>query len=179
MKINYFFILAGFLAGCAGAEKPKEPLTTLRGDLVQPPVSQQASATTKLLYNPAHGEPGHTCALPVGAPLSNQSASAAPVQTTALPDPSVLPPIDPNNSRLNPEHGKPGHRCDIPVGQPLNKKPAATTQTAQVVTQPTKAGMNPPHGQPNHRCDIAVGAPLSTITNSPDSAAAKVPNAGN
>ncbi len=48
--------------------------------------------------NPPHGQPGHRCDIPVGAPLTTATNSSV---------------------TLNPPHGQPGHRCDIPVGEPL------------------------------------------------------------
>lgn len=87
--------------------------------------------------NPAHGQPGHDCAVAVGAPLKNSVAStpapaaakvaatsipvetktvAAPVQATA-PNFSVNP-----NAKVNPAHGQPGHDCAVAVGAPLPVK---------------------------------------------------------
>lgn len=89
----------------------------------------QGSAPAKTFaakgMNPAHGEPGHDCAIPVGSPLGSNPAAqtptvnAAPVITTS-PAPTVATPAG-----MNPPHGEPGHRCDISVGQPLNSKPVA------------------------------------------------------
>jgi hypothetical protein len=62
------------------------------------PLSDQTSA--KGMLNPAHGEPGHRCDIPVGSPLN-------------------IPTAAPAVARMNPPHGEPGHRCDIPVGSPL------------------------------------------------------------
>jgi hypothetical protein len=56
--------------------------------------------SSKVMLNPAHGEPGHRCDIPVGSPLS------VPTEAPAV-------------ARMNPPHGEPGHRCDIPVGSPL------------------------------------------------------------
>ena len=81
--------------------------------------------------NPAHGQPGHRCELPVGAPLNSAPAPSkitAPTATATTAVTTTAPPV------TNP--------------------PVANTTT------PTPEGMNPPHGQANHRCDIAVGAPL-------------------
>ncbi|QSW90991.1 hypothetical protein J0383_09340 [Flavobacterium endoglycinae] len=153
-------------------------------------------ADTKGL-NPAHGQPGHRCDIPVGAPLNTPAQG----QTTATQGQTVQ--VNPNQQNIvttttttaqvktakgmNPPHGQPGHRCDIPVGAPLNSPAAKTTASTSTpvsgtstqnftVSQPASnpvpallssdanqtvaEGMNPPHGQPGHRCDIAVGAPL-------------------
>ena len=142
----------------------------LQKNITSPAIGSTKSA---LLYNPAHGKPGHNCALAVGAPL-NQTIAAQPqtintnipVQPTAV---AVSPPVNTSGKKLNPKHGEAGHRCDLAVGAPLDSKPtgSATTTSSQatVIQQaPVKVakGMNPPHGQPNHRCDIAVGAPLNS-----------------
>lgn len=130
--------------------------------------------------NPAHGEPGHRCDIPVGAPLTQ----AAPTQVTANPQPVSLPQATAAakpSGPLNPKHGEPGHRCDIPVGSPLNSpaaaasapQPSVISQPAQqpsAVPLPTQLQLpqlnsgsgktNPQHGQPGHRCDLPVGAAL-------------------
>lgn len=133
-------------------------------------LAAQTSAKT-LIFNPKHGQPGHTCALAEGAPLS-QTAVDQPQQNitqTQQAAANVPASISTNDKKLNPKHGEPGHRCDIAVGAPLNSKPVQAVQTStaqQVVTQNanTKVAkrMNPPHGQPSHRCDIAVGALLNS-----------------
>jgi hypothetical protein len=123
--------------------------------------------------NPKHGEPGHRCDIPVGAPLdsppSNQSKPTPPSASSAIPTPASA-----GSGKLNPKHGEPGHRCDIPVGSPLDSKPAsaspaskpqpATSVTPAVAAAPaTGTGpLNPKHGEPGHRCDIPVGAPLNS-----------------
>lgn len=130
------------------------------------PVSQQTK--NNLIFNPPHGQAGHTCALAVGAPL-NQTAGVQP-QKSISPQPVTVPAsavINTSGKKLNPKHGAPGHRCDIAVGAPLDSKPTqvvTTTQPAvtQVPAVKVGKGLNPPHGQPNHRCDLAVGAPLKS-----------------
>ncbi|WP_291284873.1 hypothetical protein [Flavobacterium sp.] len=89
--------------------------------------------------NPAHGQPGHRCDIPVGAPLNSpaakQPAAANTAQSgTASQTFTVTPPATDNAvpallsteqtavaDGKNPAHGKPGHRCDIAVGAPLPK----------------------------------------------------------
>lgn len=83
--------------------------------------------------NPAHGQPGHRCEIPVGAPLDSKPTQPATVNKapqSVVTQPSAQPVvINPTTTPvatgagLNPEHGKPGHRCDIAVGAPLNSKP--------------------------------------------------------
>lgn len=90
---------------------------------------QAAKAMPDAGLNPAHGQPGHRCEIPVGAPLNSAPAAAQPqVQTVAsspqaITVPASAPttaPTDPN-AKLNPAHGQPGHDCAIPVGAPLKK----------------------------------------------------------
>lgn len=106
---------------------------------ITPPVTQPQPAVATTVakgMNPAHGQPGHRCDIPVGQPLS--SAPAKPQTTSpATPSPVVTPKVDNTPDTmfakgLNPAHGKPGHRCDIAVGQPLSsaaKKDTATSKT--------------------------------------------------
>ncbi|WP_316826586.1 hypothetical protein [Pedobacter miscanthi] len=130
------------------------------------PVAQ--SAKSNLIFNPPHGDAGHTCALAVGAPLHQTAAVQA--QKSASPQPvtvPVPPVVNTAGKKLNPKHGEPGHRCDIAVGAPLDSKPTQVVTTTQpAVTQVSGVkvgkGLNPPHGQPNHRCDLAIGAPLNS-----------------
>jgi hypothetical protein len=80
--------------------------------------------------NPAHGQAGHRCELPVGAPLNDNpkpSQTTAPIATTAVTNTTA---------------------------------PTAANPPVANSTTPIPEGMNPAHGQTNHRCDIAVGAPL-------------------
>lgn len=124
-----------------------------------------ASLSGNVKLNPAHGQPGHRCDIPDGAPLP-VDASAPQPQPQSQPQPvTISTPVQQTASvakGMNPEHGKPGHRCDIAVGAPLESK-ASSTPVVTPVSAPAKvaSGMNPAHGEPGHRCDLAVGAPLS------------------
>ena len=140
------------------------------------------TALNNTALNPRHGEAGHRCDIPVGAPLN--SKPTVPASKFNIPATSILPTnpaskftipattilsTSPANG-LNPKHGQPGHRCDIPVGQPLNSKPSlpvapvANPATSTVATTPTavRPRLNPKHGQAFHRCDILVGQPLDS-----------------
>jgi hypothetical protein len=77
-----------------------------------------------MALNPAHGQPGHRCDIPVGAPLN--SAPASTPAKAAVPPPAFnttpifsQPQPTNSNAKLNPAHGLPGHDCSVPVGQPL------------------------------------------------------------
>lgn len=84
--------------------------------------------------NPAHGQPGHRCDIPVGSPLN--SPVAKPATNTA-------------------QSGTTSQNFTV-TPPPANNAVPALLSTEEAVVD----GMNPAHGKPGHRCDIAVGAPL-------------------
>lgn len=93
---------------------------------VPTPAAEVPAPTPALAINPAHGQPGHDCAVPVGAPLGGSAAAPTPAPTsitTAPPAPSPLggpiPQFNANAANVNPAHGQPGHDCAVPVGAPL------------------------------------------------------------
>jgi hypothetical protein len=102
-------------------------------------VSVQQPVPTKLGMNPPHGQPGHRCDIPVGAPLNSpvNTPSKTGTATTQRIDPSAITPTS--------------------TSQPNAAPAILDPNAAQTITAP---GMNPPHGQPGHQCGIAVGAPL-------------------
>lgn len=95
--------------------------------------SNVQSSNTAL--NPPHGQPGHRCDIPEGAPLNTppqQQAQAQPIQDPAANPANIVPNapgvnVQPSaqqtapgfSGKPNPEHGQPGHRCDLQVGQIL------------------------------------------------------------
>jgi hypothetical protein len=88
--------------------------------------------------NPSHGQPGHRCDIPVGAPLNSPVAKAGTTTGAA-------------------QSGSTTQSFTVTPPAANNAVPALlSTETTQTVAD----GMNPAHGQPGHRCDIAVGAPL-------------------
>lgn len=105
---------------------PPAPVQSQPPAAPQPPNLTQASqpaqpANAAAALNPKHGQPGHRCDIPEGAPLNSNVTNPAPqpVNTTS---PLVAPPVitQPQKTvRLNPAHGQPGHDCGVPVGQPL------------------------------------------------------------
>lgn len=82
--------------------------------------------------NPPHGQAGHRCDIPVGAPLNSPAAPAQPnSKVTTTPQMTVTPttsetvtttPTTPTSEGMNPPHGQEGHRCDIAVGAALPKE---------------------------------------------------------
>ncbi len=98
---------------------------------VQQPQTQRAYVGPKgEKLNPPHGQPGHRCDIPVGAPLNSKpNAQPAPAQPQVTQQQIVIDPqkaqqhtgtTEPGFSgKPNPPHGEPGHRCDIAVGATL------------------------------------------------------------
>ncbi len=79
---------------------------------------------TTAALNPAHGQPGHRCEIPVGAPLDQAPATTLQQQQqTITPVSSNSSPVRLNSSTAtplkNPPHGQPGHDCAVPVGADL------------------------------------------------------------
>jgi len=91
-----------------------------------PTLVAESQATTNVAtgLNPAHGQPGHRCDIPVGQPLNSKPQAKNQTATTVTP--ASATPLKPDTllaKGLNPAHGYPGHRCDIAVGQPLTSAP--------------------------------------------------------
>lgn len=121
MKVRNIFM--AFLAvGVIGFtsckdEKNSEATPTQSG------VETTENPKTTAALNPAHGQPGHSCAIPVGAPLDGSSANTVQ-QPTASPASNVSPvriKSSTATAQKNPPHGQPGHDCTIPVGADLNQ----------------------------------------------------------
>ena len=100
-----------------------------------PPPSPANSATPapngSAKINPPHGQPGHVCGTPVGAPLdgSAKASTGGSSQSAAKPAISPVPPPSTTGGGAatpapgtNPPHGQPGHVCGTPVGSPLPKQ---------------------------------------------------------
>lgn len=92
----------------------------------QSEVQTNENPKTTAAVNPAHGQPGHDCTIPVGAPLNQGSSTQATQQqqqqqTTTS---GTSSPVRLNNSTAtptkNPPHGQPGHDCTVPVGADLS-----------------------------------------------------------
>lgn len=105
-------------------------------------MSESGSSAETAGKNPPHGEPGHRCDIPVGAPLDSPAGGGGtavpttPAASSGAASASGSGPFLVNDEakqrmggtpsgssagsgQVNPPHGQPGHRCDIPVGQPL------------------------------------------------------------
>ena len=108
---------------------PPSPVTSQpQSNPVQPGVipASQPAQNSNVALNPKHGQPGHRCDIPEGAPLNSAPAGQpAPIQQPVmqpnLTSPVLSQPVPGGNVKLNPPHGQPGHDCAIAVGQPLRK----------------------------------------------------------
>lgn len=128
IKRFYLFPLAftlTFFISCQDGNKEESPASDLTEAPAEMTLEQkkaqlqnaapvQNSANRNMAsgnVNPPHGQPGHRCDIPVGAPLdggggSVKSGSQPGVQNAQKP-------------AINPPHGQPFHRCDVKVGDPL------------------------------------------------------------
>lgn len=92
----------------------------------QSEVDTNENPKTTAALNPAHGQPGHDCTIPVGAPLDQNSASGTTTQQQQqqMTTSGTSSPVRLNNSTAtptkNPPHGQPGHDCTVPVGADLS-----------------------------------------------------------
>ena len=115
-KITVILILLTFgVTGSCKEESKKKESTTKTSTSTTPKLSEDNASDSKgdIALNPAHGQLGHRCDIPVGAPLN--SAPATSSDNTQ----SGSPVINSGDIKLNPAHGQPGHRCEIKVGDPL------------------------------------------------------------
>lgn len=96
------------------AVQAKDGAATPQNAAVEAPANNKAAGEVKL--NPAHGQPGHSCSVPVGAPLTAaatapaaapQATQMAPASPAAAPQGQQLLP----DGKVNPPHGQPGHVC--------------------------------------------------------------------
>ena len=97
--------------------------------------------------NPAHGQPGHRCEIPVGAPLNS-----APGKASVQPIKSTSTTISSSDLKAGTVTSNGATITTVNNNPTPNAGPVAPTVTAP--------GMNPPHGQEGHDCAVAVGAPL-------------------
>lgn len=159
MRSNFYFIFASFIALTSCKEESKKEVnnsstnvvpfyqnvTPVDNQVATTPANQQGVNTTAATtpvsvakgMNPAHGQPGHRCDIPVGAPLNSKAATATATAPVSTPVPTGQ------------------------VSQQINvQQPVPALLSTSTADTETPEGMNPPHGKDGHRCDIAVGAPL-------------------
>ncbi len=103
-------------------------------------------ATTEVAegINPAHGQPGHRCDIPVGAPLNSPPGQGAAQTSAPATQPSQGGFLGSGNAQAPAQQ----------QAAPQQAMPAQETAPGM------KGKPNPAHGQPGHRCDISVGQPL-------------------
>jgi hypothetical protein len=92
---------------------------------VTAPSAAVTTAKTPKGMNPAHGQPGHRCDIPVGAPLNSPISTNKPATQQVVTNESVTvspTTATPTPDGMNPPHGQDKHRCDIAVGAPLPKE---------------------------------------------------------
>ena len=106
-------LLSTLVISCKEEDKSeeKEEVTTETASAEE--MKANMKKTAELKYNPKHGEEGHRCDLPVGAPLDKANASATPEMSSS---PVRLQSATP---KINPPHGEPGHDCSVAVGAEL------------------------------------------------------------
>ncbi len=100
-------LMAIVFSSCQSESGKTENVITPTPNGVPSASAESAPFGQRPAKNPAHGQPFHDCALPVGAAFA---AEELPVQQAA-PTQEV---------KLNPAHGAPGHKCELPVGAPLS-----------------------------------------------------------
>jgi len=153
MKIIPFLAIAGALSLTACNKTATESVSEAENSTtptVETPAAEPvtestpATANNGVKLNPAHGEPGHRCEIPVGAPLDSQP-NAAPV--TSAP--------------AQPAEGGKGFLSSGNNSAPQAPQAQAAPQQVAQQTAPGFSGKpNPAHGEPGHRCDIQVGQTL-------------------
>ncbi len=126
---------------------------------VAAPVTPAPAAASAPRLNPPHGQPGHDCAVAVGAPLPAASSPSIQPRPLQAPLPSAAPALAPTAKGMNPPHGQPGHRCDIPVGSPLSSAPA-TPSPVQSVLNTTPAATTMPVTTPSLTTTPQVTTPV-------------------
>lgn len=144
---------ATYLKEEAGSQQPSVALNNAPKASLMDQAGIQSNAAPAAMasapgMNPAHGQPGHRCDIPVGQPLNSQPTATPASQNISVGANNTIQ-IDPSTAAqakvamnsstqpvktapgMNPPHGQPGHRCDIPVGQPLSSKSITTSPSAQ------------------------------------------------
>lgn len=103
------------------APAPTNAATSAPTPTSAPAPAAPTAAKGDVKLNPAHGQPGHDCAIPVGAPLNSKPATGAQPKPNVTVTPAAKPTTAPANGsgKINPPHGQPGHDCAVPVGSPL------------------------------------------------------------
>lgn len=135
-------IAVGAPLNSAPAQQGQVSATAGQAVQVNPNQKQVVTTTTQVKtakgMNPPHGQPGHRCDIPVGAPLNSPAVKNTTTTNTA-------------------ESGTVSQNFTV---SPPASNPVPALLSTEGTENKVADGMNPPHGKPGHRCDIAVGAPL-------------------
>lgn len=126
LKKNILFVamVTATLAftACNDDKKETPKTTTTETPTTKTTPKNDTKKDGDIALNPAHGEPGHRCDIPVGAPLNAPSRTKIQTQTQTKTSPVIKKTHQKTETtaKKNPPHGQPGHRCDIPVGAALD-----------------------------------------------------------
>lgn len=120
-KLKLFVLAIGltFAVSCNDGEKKAEA-----SNETTPAATENTTnaSNEEVKLNPAHGQPGHDCAIPVGAPLNGTATNTqTPAPTNNTQSTTVSPVRVDQTPSVNPPHGEPGHDCAVPVGAPLDQ----------------------------------------------------------
>lgn len=122
-KVLVIGLMAFVFSSCQSESGKKENVITPTPNGVTSTATGNTTTGEKPAVNPAHGQPFHDCALPVGAAFAGTELPAQPGTLAApvdmQPEVKQTAPIT-QEVRLNPSHGAPGHTCALPVGAPLS-----------------------------------------------------------
>ncbi|WP_026933042.1 hypothetical protein [Christiangramia echinicola] len=109
-------LLSVLIYSCKDEEKNEQKEEAVTETSSSEKMKEEMAKSSDTKYNPAHGEEGHRCDLPVGAPL-DQATTSSTNNTDMTTSPVRLQSATP---KINPAHGEPGHDCSVPVGSELN-----------------------------------------------------------
>ncbi len=113
ISLIFAFLLSVLIFSCKNEEKTADKEEAVTETPSAEEMKEKMTKNAELKYNPAHGEEGHRCELPVGAPLESAKTSSTPqLNTSPVRMQSATP-------RINPPHGEPGHDCSVAVGAEL------------------------------------------------------------
>lgn len=121
-NIGFGILALGLISMTSCKDEEKDQETPVQTEV---PASNTSNTTAAL--NPAHGQPGHRCEIPVGAPLDGSATTNTQTQAQPQMNSGNTSPVRVNNTGTttgttamkNPPHGQPGHDCTIPVGADL------------------------------------------------------------
>jgi hypothetical protein len=114
-RLAPLFFIASFVLATSCRETPSETNEETSTETTTDVKANTPATNDDIAKNPAHGQTGHRCDIPVGAPLN----SAATDNNTSTQSSPLINNTGGGAVTINPPHGQPGHQCGIPVGDPL------------------------------------------------------------